>query len=256
MRKFLSYFLAVFVIFLAWALASWIIVLVRGRILLPYPWDTFAVGFAHRGEFLAAFGASARRFALSLALAFATGLPLGLVIGASERLNRWLSPLIYLLYPVPPVALLIILYMIFGIGEAVKVVVIAATLFFQILVASIGAARNISPSHILSVLSAGANVLQLHRHVVLPAVLPDVFTAARVSVGLGITILYIAETMLGVMGGPASGLGNFTYTYTMRPDLSMAGVVGLSLLGLGFYALLEILERWICRWRYAGKSEG
>ncbi len=84
--------------------------------------------------------------------------------------------------------------------------------------------------------------------------MPQVFTSARVSVGLGITMLYIAETKLGIVGGPWSGLGNFIEIYRMRTDLSLAGVVGLAFLGLMFYVILELLERWLCRWKYAGKS--
>ncbi len=254
MRQAFHYFAAAFAIFLFWTLMSLALELSRGWPLIPYPWDVAAAGIQYWDEWIAAFASSARRFFISLILSFATGLPLGLLVGASERLHRWFSPLIYLLYPIPPIALLFFLYMAFGVGETVKVITVSLTLFFQVLVAAHGAARNISPSYILAVRTAGANALQLHRHVILPAVLPEVFTAARVSVGLGITMLYIAETKLGILGGPGAGLGGFIETYAMRTDLSLAGVVGLAFLGLTFYVLLELLERWLCRWKYVGKG--
>lgn len=254
MKQVLHYMAAAMAIFLLWALASFVLEQVKGWPMIPYPWSVAAAGIEYLPQWSSAFASSARRFFVSLLWAFVTGLPLGLVVGASDRLHRWFSPLIYLLYPIPPVALLFFLYMAFGVGEAVKVVTVSLTLFFQVLVAAHGAARNISPSHILAVRTAGANALQLHWHVILPAVLPHVFTAARVSVGLGITMLYIAETKLGLLGGPGSGLGVFIETYAMRTDLSLSGVVGLALLGLLFYALLEVLERWLCRWKYVGKG--
>lgn len=256
MRRAFYYLVAIGALFLAWSLASWLLQVTRGQAVLPYPWETLIKGYEYRDQLSSAFGASARRFSLSLLFAFFFGLPLGLAIGSNSLLHRWLSPLIYILYPVPPVALLIFLYLVFGIGEAVKIVVVSGTLFFQVLVAALGAARNISSSHILAVRSLGANSLQLHRYVILPAVLPDVFTAARVSVGLGMTMLYISETKLGFLGGPSTGLGVFIEAYTMRSDLSLAGVVGLAFLGLAFYVLLEILERRICRWKYVGKGGG
>ena len=56
-------------------------------------------------------------------------------------------------------------------------------------------------------------------------------------------MLYIAETMLGILLAPGAGLGRFIVFYTFRGDISLAGVVGLALLGLLFYVILEQLER-------------
>lgn len=255
MRVF-QYTFAILALFLVWAGISWALELAREQSILPYPWDTLIAGWEHRGELGAAFGASMQRFLIALVLAFALGTPIGLGVGGNQRLHRWLSPFVYLIYPIPPVALLVFLYLAFGVGEAVKVVVVFVSLFFQLLVAALGAARNIPPSHVLTVRAQGANALQLHRHVVLPAVLPSVLTAARVSVGLGITMLYISETMLGMLGGARSGLGNFIEYYRFRPELSLAGVVGLALLGLIFYALLELLERCLCPWKHVEGVSG
>ncbi len=74
--------------------------------------------------------------------------------------------------------------------------------------------------------------------------------------GLGITMLYIAETKLGVLLGPEAGLGRLIEYYMFRADISLAGVVGLALLGLLFYAVLELLERVLCRWKFVGARGG
>ncbi|MGC9530237.1 MAG: ABC transporter permease [Candidatus Bipolaricaulaceae bacterium] len=256
MRRILQYAAAALVILLLWECISLILIAVRGRVILPTPVATLSAAGRNLRELAVAFGASALRFLVSLVCTFALGLPLGLVVGFEPRLYELLSPLVYLTYPIPPVALLVFLYLAFGVGEAVKVVVIAAALFFQVVVAAQGAARNIPHSHIISVRSAGASRWQLYRHVVIPATLPEVLTAARVSVGLGITMLYIVETKLGMIGGPGSGLGRLIEYYTFQPELSLAGVVGLSLLGLLFYLLLELLERWLCRWKHLEGRRG
>jgi len=250
MRYMARYGLAFVVLLGVWWLASWILLLVHERQVLPTPWITFQVGAQNIRLLAMAFGNSAWRFLLSLCIAFSIGLPLGLVVGFQRRLYEYFSPLVHLTYPIPPVALLMFLYLAFGIGETVKVLVVVVALLFQVLVAAQGAARQIPQSYITSVRSAGANTWQLYRHVVFPATLPSVFTAARVSVGLGITMVYIAENELGLVAGPETGLGRLIDHFVFRPDLAMAGVVGLALLGLTFYSGLDLLDRWMCRWRH------
>ncbi|MBC7220970.1 ABC transporter permease subunit [Candidatus Bipolaricaulota bacterium] len=252
----LRYLVAMVVITAVWAGVSWLLEVVRGRQILPAPWDTAIAAGETLSVLATAFGTSALRFLIALAVAFALGLPLGLAVGFERKLDRYLSPLIYLLYPMPPVALLLFLYLAFGLGEVVRLVVVVMALFFQVVVAAQGAAKYVVPSHITAVRSAGATRWQIYRHVVLPATLPSVLTAARVSVGLGITMLYIAETKLGVLLGPGAGLGRFIEYYTFRGDIALAGVVGLALLGLLFYVVLELLERVLCRWKFVGARGG
>ena len=256
MRRVAQYVAAALAVLLIWEVVSLSLLAMRGRVILPTPVTTIRAGIRDFGELSSAFGASALRFLIALSIAFALGLPIGLAVGFERTLYQTLSPLIYLTYPIPPVALLVFLYLAFGVGEAVKIVVVTCALFFQVVVAAQGAARGIPRSYITAVRSAGASRWQLYRHVVIPATLPEVLTAARVSVGLGITMLYIVETKLGLAGGPRTGLGRFIEYYAFRPELSLAGVVGLSLLGLMFYAFLEFLERWLCRWKHLGGPGG
>ncbi len=256
LRQAFYYLLAIAVVIGLWWGVSWLLETVRGREILPSPGVTFVAAVENIGTLASAFGTSALRFLISLAVAFLLGLPLGLAVGFEPKLDRYLSPLIYLLYPMPPVALLLFLYLAFGLGEVVRLVVVVMALFFQVVVAAQGAAKYIVPSHVTAVRAAGATRGQVYRHVVLPATLPSVLTAARVSVGLGITMLYIAETKLGVLLGPGAGLGRFIEYYTFRGDISLAGVVGLALLGLLFYVVLELLERVLCRWKFVGARGG
>jgi len=256
LRISLYYLLAIALVVGAWAGASWLLEATRGREILPTPWVALAAGAENIGALASAFGTSAMRFLVGLAVAFLLGLPLGLAVGFESKLDRYLSPLIYLLYPMPPVALLLFLYLAFGLGEIVRLVIVVMALFFQVVVAAQGAAKYVVASHVTAVRAAGATRGQIYRHVVLPATLPSVLTAARVSVGLGITMLYIAETKLGVLLGPEAGLGRFIEFYTFRPDISLAGVVGLALLGLLFYMALELLERVLCRWKFVGARGG
>jgi len=250
-----AYLLAACVVLAVWWLAAHVLFIIRGYSVLPTPPETVRMGLTRIGELASAFGSSALRFLISLVVAFGLAVPVGLVVGFSRRLHQYVSPLVYLTYPIPPVALLVFLYMAFRTGEAVRVFVVTMALFFQLLVAAMGAARQIPPSYVTSVRSAGASKWGLYRHVVLPATLPSVLTAARVSVGLGITLLYIVENTIGAVGGARSGLGRFIEWYK-HPAISLSGVVGLALMGLVFYTALELLDRWLCRWRHVGGNSG
>ncbi|MBC7318307.1 ABC transporter permease subunit [Candidatus Bipolaricaulota bacterium] len=252
MRLALAYFLGIVLIFGAWAMVSFSLEEIKGRPILPYPWQAAVAAGENIWTLLSAFGVSALRFLVALVISFFVGLPVGLAAGFEPKLADFLSPLIYLLYPMPPVALLLFLYLAFGLGEVVRLVVVVMALFFQVVVAAQGAAKFISPTHIVAVRSTGASRWQVYWHVVIPATLPSVLTAARVSVGLGITMLYIAETKLGILLPPNQGLGRFIEYYTFRADIALAGVVALALLGLLFYVVLEVLERQLCRWKYVG----
>ncbi|MEN3009471.1 MAG: ABC transporter permease subunit [Candidatus Bipolaricaulaceae bacterium] len=256
MKQVLAYALAVLAVVAGWSALSYGLFRAKERVILPYPWEVARAAGEVLNTLARAFATSALRFLVALVVSFLLGLPIGLALGFEPRLDRYLSPFVYLLYPMPPVALLLFLYLAFGLGEVVRLVVVVMALFFQVAVAAHGAAKFIPASHILAVRSAGASRWQLYWHVVLPATLPSVLTAARVSVGLGITMLYIAETKLGILLPPHQALGRFIEYYTFRGDIALAGVVALALLGLLFYVVLEILERRLCRWKYAGVKGG
>jgi NitT/TauT family transport system permease protein len=84
--------------------------------------------------------------------------------------------------------------------------------------------------------------------VYLPASLPAILTALRQSVGTAVAVLYIAELF-----ATTKGLGYYIYfegsTLLDYPAM-YAGVVAMSLLGLGMYFTVDGLERWLCKWQY------
>ncbi|MBM4423461.1 MAG: ABC transporter permease [Chloroflexi bacterium] len=194
------------------------------------------------------FAASALRVLGGLALSILLAVPAGLALGQSQRLNRLFSPFIYLLYPVPKVVLVPILLLFLGIGDAPKIAIIFLILFFQILVLVRDQAAAIRPELIQSVRSLGAGRRALFTYVYLPASLPAILTALRQSVGTAVAVLYIAELF-----ATKYGLGYYIYingtTYLDFPAM-YAGVIAMSLLGLGMYFTVDWLEHKLCRWQF------
>lgn len=196
------------------------------------------------GHFLA----SLWRVIASMAIAIAVAAPLGLILGQSGALNRIFSPAIYLLYPVPKVVLLPIVILFLGIGNLSKIFVIALILFFQILVLVRDQAVAIRPELLYSVRSLGAGRRALFRFVYLPASIPAILTALRQSIGTAVAVLYVAELF-----ATRQGLGYYIYLHgsTLFDYPKMyAGIIAMSILGLGLYFLADWLHRRLCPWQY------
>ena len=214
---------------------------------LPQPWMV-AVDAAVRiadGSILDDLAISALRALSGIFLALAAAVPLGLAVGAEATLGRRVSPFIYLLYPVPHVVLLPLIIILFGIGNFSKIFLIALIVFFQILVTTRDAARNIHRNYFYSLQTLGATRLQVYRHVILPACLPKILTAMRISIGTAVAILFFVESFattrgLGYIIMDSWGRSDYVALYT--------GISCMALLGFSLYILLDRIERRVCAW--------
>lgn len=229
-------------------LLFWEIVALIVRIpILPTPLaalSTFATELTH--ELGRHFVVSLLRVVASITLAVALAAPAGLLLGQSQRLNRLFSPFIYLLYPIPKVVFVPIILLFLGVGNLPKVVIVTMILFFQILVLVRDRAASIRPEILTSVRSLGAGRRALFRFVYLPATLPAVLTAVRQSIGTAVAVLYIAELF-----ATRYGLGYYIYlqgsTLFDYPRM-YAGIIAMSVLGLGLYFIVDAVEQRACRW--------
>jgi ABC-type nitrate/sulfonate/bicarbonate transport system permease component len=218
--------------------------------ILPQPLEVLRVFFRELGgDMLIHFAASLWRVTAGMALSVLVAAPAGLAIGGSRRLNRLLSPFIYLLYPIPKVVLVPVIILFLGIGDVAKIAILFLILFFQILVLVRDQASGLPPQLIQSLRSLGAGRRALFRFVYLPASLPAILTALRQSIGTAVAVLYITE-----LSATKYGLGYYIYykgsTLLDYPAM-YAGVIAMSLLGLGMYFSVDWLERKWCRWKFA-----
>jgi len=220
-----------YILALTFLLAGWyLLAAYLQRPFLPYPHEVLAkftiLFFAGRlkGHFLV----SSMRVMLSLLLAFLLAVPLGLVMGRNGQLDRLISPLVYLLFPLPKIVFLPIIVVLFGLGILPKIFLITLIVFFQVLVAARDASRTIPPQWILAMQSLHARSWQIFRHLVWPACLPQVFTALRVSLGTAIAVLFLAETFAST-----NGLGYYILDSMERrayPEI-YPGIIAISLPG-------------------------
>lgn len=248
-RRLLNLALAIGIFVLCWiALAA-----ALDREIMPYPWQVIPVFVEEmQGSLWDHTLVSAQRVLIATGVSVALAWPIGLGLGQIRVLNRIFSPLIALVHPIPKIVFLPIILVIMGIGETSKVFLIALILFFQILLVVRDEAASLRPELIQSVRSLGAGRRALFRYVYLPASLPAVLTALRVSVGTAIAVLFMAEQY-----STREGLGYYIMTLTwqrLRFEQMYAGILAMSLLGLALYLVVDLLERIVGRWRLAGEN--
>jgi ABC-type nitrate/sulfonate/bicarbonate transport system permease component len=236
---------ALMIIIVGWQLAAWLV----NEPVLPGPYTVMVTFISELSRGLIGhFLASLWRVAVSVVAAVALAAPAGLVMGQSKRLNQLLSPVIYFIYPIPKVVFVPVFLLLFGIGDLPKIGIIFVILFFQILVLVRDQASGLRPELIQSVRSLGAGRRALFRYVFLPASLPAILTALRQSVGTAVAVLYVAElfaTQRG-LGHYISLNGSVFFNYPAM----YAGVVAMSILGLGMYFTVDWLEKVLCKWKY------
>lgn len=237
--------LATLGVLLIWQVLS----MLMNQPILPSPIRVLAAFWQELFDDLPAhFMASLWRVVASTLLSILAAVPAGLLLGQYPRINAFFSPVIYLLYPIPKVVFVPIVLLFLGVGNLPKIVIIFLILFFQILVLVRDQAAGLRPELIRSVRSLGAGRMALLRFVYLPASIPGILTALRQSVGTAVAVLYVAELF-----ATQKGLGYYIYlngsTLFNYPAM-YAGVVAMSLLGLGLYFSVDFAEKKLCPWMF------
>ncbi|MCC7426860.1 MAG: ABC transporter permease [Alphaproteobacteria bacterium] len=232
-------------------IALWQVACDRGWIsplFLPSP---YAVLLAFRelieaGTLARHLGESLFRMGLGWLFGTIAGLFVGFLMGIFSLSRAIGQPVVSALFPIPKIALLPLLILWLGIGEASKVTTIVLGVFFPTAIATYSAIDNVPRNLIRMAQSFGLPWNAVLRKIVLPGALPGILAGFRISVSIALLLLTAAE-----MVGAEYGIGAFILTAgnLMLTDQLLAGVVMLSALGLGFGTLLARLERWLLRWR-------
>ncbi len=188
---------------------------------------------------------SSLRLMAGVLFAVIIGMPVGILIGYHKQLSDFFSPVIYLLAPIPKIALLPLIMLLFGIGDLSKIFIIFIIMLFQVIVAAHDAVKNIPREYFIPLRTIRAGHKAIIFHIIIPAVLPEMFTAVRIGLATGISVLFFAETF-----GTRWGLGFYIMDMWMRLDYKQmyAGILILGVLGLVSVTLVNRLQGYVCPW--------
>jgi len=237
-------FIAFAIILLLWQIGS----VCLNKAFLPTPMETIKAFFEQLGNSnLLRHGIiSTKRILGGIFWAIILAVPLGLAMGRIKVLDGIFAPMMYLLYPLPKVVFLPIIVIVLGLGNEPKIFLIALVVFFQILVVSRDAAKNIPVEYLETMRIMHATNWQKIRHLILPYCMGDILTSLRITLGTSIAILFFAETFASV-----DGLGYFILNgmESRNYPKMYAGILALALLGLVLYAIVDMAEKYFCRWK-------
>lgn len=171
---------------------------------------------------------SLRRAALGFGVGALSGIIIGMVTGRVKTFDAYVSPVIQLLRPLPPVAIISLVIVWLGIGELAKVWSIAFAVFFPIWVGTHQGARNVPQAFLWAAKSLHLGRAATFIRVVLPAALPLIVSGVRSGVAISFVMVFVSE-----LAGASSGIGYAINTYQLayRTDYMMAYLVVLGSLG-------------------------
>ncbi len=236
MRRAVGYVWATAFVLIAWGLLA----VAVASPALPGPVQTAQELVDNAGTLAPQFAISLGRLLAGLAIGTVLGAPFGLFSGMLPQVDRFVAPVAYILYPVPKIVFLPVLFVFFGLGGEAKVILIAIAVFFQMTVTMRDAARAVPQQTIEAMRSLGGSERLVFFHVIVPATLPALFSALRVSTGTAVAILFIAESMAG-----STGLGYYImHSWSMLEYPRMfSGIVAMAVMGVVLYELFDLGER-------------
>ncbi|MDI3480913.1 MAG: NitT/TauT family transport system permease protein [Tepidanaerobacteraceae bacterium] len=191
--------------------------------------------------------ASLYRILAAMFLAFFTGVPFGLLLGTEQKADDFFSFIILVLYPVPKIVFLPVFLMLLGLGDLPRILLISTIIFFHMAVTARDAGKNLPQGSVDSIKSLGGKKRDIYVHVVIPACMPQIFTSLRISLGTALSVLFFTETF-----ATSRGIGYFIMDAWTRVDYNelFAGILGMSIIGILLFTLLDVIERCICKWKY------
>ncbi len=216
---------------------------------LPSPLGVLAEGYdmARSGQLLVHLVTSLERLAWGFGVGALAGISVGVAVGFFSLADAVVQPIIAATFPIPKIALLPLLILWLGIGEASKVAVVALGVFFPMAINTYAGVRQADPLLIRAAVSFGAGPWSVIRKVVLPSALPMVFAGLKLGAGIALLLLVAAEQIAADAGIGFLILQSGNLMETTR---LMVGIVVLSLLGVLSHWALGGLERAVIRWRH------
>jgi NitT/TauT family transport system permease protein len=232
-------------------LLLWQLLLMAGfgdRRFIPAPTD-IAVRYWQMvvsGELFVHAGVTLYRVLAGFFLGVIPGVAAGLLMAMYRPVRIFFDPLIASLFPIPKIALMPLLLLAFGFGDASKIALVVIAVFFPVVINTYVGAANIEKIYWDVAKNYGASQSVVFRRIVFFGALPTIFAGLRIALAVSFIVLVAAEFV-----ATKSGIGYLIWNSweLLQVDIMFVGIVTIGILGLAATALLQELERKVIPWK-------
>lgn len=213
---------------------------------VPAPLEVLSYTAKTMPRLLKHLGASLGRIGVGLGLTLVVGGTLGIVLGANRHLDRYIMPVVYLIYPVPRIAFLPVFMILFGLGDTSKVILIFAISVFHLIVNVRDSIYHLPEHLFLTAKAWGLTRRQKLFDFIIPAAMPSIFTSLKIAIGSSMVAIFFAENYATKIG-----IGYYIMNAWIKVDYveMYSGIVASSLCGMMLFKLIEELEHRVCKWK-------
>jgi taurine transport system permease protein len=194
-------------------------------------------------------GFSLFRVVLGFLLGAIVGIPLGYAMGLSNWFRGWFDPIVEFMRPVPPLALIPLVIIWAGIGEAGKIILLFLAALWIMAIAARSGVSGVKISKVHAAYSLGASKWQVMRYVIIPNSLPEIFTGARVAMGVCWGTVVAAELVAAEQG---AGMMIMTASKFQNTDIVIMGIILIGVIGFGIDMLMRAAEKFLVPWKGKG----
>jgi taurine transport system permease protein len=177
------------------------------------------------------------------------GIPLGYAMGLSNWFRGWFDPIVEFMRPVPPLALIPLVIIWFGIGETGKIILLFLAALWIMAIAARSGVSGVNIAKVHAAYSLGASKAQIMRYVIVPNSLPEIFTGARVAMGVCWGTVVAAELVAASQG---AGMMIMTASKFQNTDIVIMGIILIGVIGFGIDMLMRWAERFLVPWKGKG----
>ncbi len=194
-------------------------------------------------------GYSLFRVIVGFLLGALVGIPLGYAMGLSNWFRGWFDPIVEFMRPVPPLALIPLVIIWAGIGEVGKIILLFLAALWIMAIAARSGVSGVRISKVHAAYSLGASKWQIMRHVIIPNSLPEIFTGARVAMGVCWGTVVAAELVAAEKG---AGMMIMVASKFQSTDIVLMGIILIGIIGFSIDMLMRWAERILVPWKGKG----
>ena len=206
---------------------------------------------AFSGDLLGSLGLTLYRALFGFALASVGGVALGIMIARIAWVRWFFDPLVSIGMPMPKIAFLPVFMLWFGLFDASKILLVAFSAVFPVIVASWSATDSVDKFLIWSARSAGADERRMLWEIVLPAALPEIMTGLQVALPISLVVTIVCEMAMGGEGLGGSIMKDMRFADS--PGV-FAGIVEIAVAGALLIKAMESLRRRLLVWHQEARG--